>query len=149
MDADRIRPMRRDDAAAVARLSGQLGYPATEGEIGGRFGRLADDPDAEVLVACDGDGAVHGWLHIAVPRDLVAARYAEVRAFVVDEPSRGRGLGGRLLEAAEGWARERGFETIRVRSNIVRERARSFYERAGYRVNKTQHQFHKSLADRA
>jgi GNAT superfamily N-acetyltransferase len=144
-----IRPMRREDAAAVARLSGQLGYPANQVEIGERFARLAEDPDAAILVSCDGEGAVAGWLHVAAPRDLVSPRYAEVRALIVDEPSRGRGLGRRLLDAAEGWARERGFDTIRVRSNVVRERARSFYERAGYRVTKTQHQFNKPLADRS
>ncbi|HET8946779.1 MAG TPA: GNAT family N-acetyltransferase [Candidatus Polarisedimenticolia bacterium] len=148
-DAAAIRPMRAEDAATVARLSGQLGYPAMEDEIRERFGRLADDPDSVVLVACGGDGGVRGWLHMAAPRDLVSPRYAEVRALIVDEPSRGRGVGLRLLEAAEGWARGRGFESIRVRSNIVRERARSFYERAGYRVTKTQHQFNKPLADRS
>jgi GNAT superfamily N-acetyltransferase len=145
-----IRPMRLQDAAQVARLSGQLGYPATESEIVERFGRLAKDDDAAVLVACDGDdGPVRGWLHLAVPRDLVSARYAEVRALIVDEPGRGQGVGRRLLEAAEAWARERGLDTMRVRSNVVRERARTFYERAGYRVTKTQHQLNKSLAGRA
>jgi GNAT superfamily N-acetyltransferase len=150
-DAGVIRPMRSQDAAEVARLSGQLGYPATEGGIGERFARLAEDADAEVLVACSGDGdggAVLGWLHVAAPRDLVSPRYAEVRALIVDEPARGRGIGRRLLEAAEAWARERGLDTIRVRSNTVRERARAFYERAGYRVTKTQHQFNKPLAVR-
>ena len=145
MSAAAIRPMRPQDAAEVARLSGQLGYPVTESEVGERFGRLAEDADAEVLVAGSSGGAVLGWLHVAASRDLVSPRYAEVRALIVDEPARGRGIGRCLLEAAEAWARKRGLDTIRVRSNTVRERARVFYERAGYRVTKTQHQFNKSL----
>jgi ribosomal protein S18 acetylase RimI-like enzyme len=36
---------------------------------------------------------------------------------------------------------------MRVRSNTVRTRARAFYERAGYQVTKTQHQFRKNLRE--
>jgi len=144
-----VRPMRLDDAAGVARLSGQLGYPVDRQEIEARLRRLSEGPDAAVFVAGDAGGAVVGWIHVAAPRDLVSARYAEVRALVVDEPHRGRGIGKALLEAAEAWARERFFDSIRVRSNIARERTRGFYEREGYAVTKTQYNFHKPLsADR-
>lgn len=144
-----IRPMRPPDTAEVARLSGQLGYPVAQEEIQDRFRHLSDSPDAAVFVAGDAGGAVVGWVHVAVPRDLVSARYAEVRALVVDEAHRGRGIGKALLQAAEGWARERLLDSIRVRSNVTRERTRGFYEREGYVVTKTQHNFHKPLpADR-
>jgi GNAT superfamily N-acetyltransferase len=142
-----IRPMRDADAAPVARLSGQLGYPASGEEIAERLRRLAADPDAAVLVGCDAEGVVRGWLHVAAPRDLVSAAQAEIRAFVVDEEHRGQGIGRTLLEAAERWAVERGHGTMRVRSNTVRTRARAFYERAGYQVTKTQHQFRKNLRE--
>ena len=140
-----LRPMRQEDAAPVARLSGQLGYPAKQAEIEARFRRLAEDPDTAVFVAHDGDDAVVGWLQVAAPRDLVSGAYAEVRALIVDEPSRGRGIGRILLAAAEEWASRRGCETIRVRSNTMRHRARHFYEREGYQVTKTQHNFRKGL----
>ena len=149
MSLSKVRPMLLDDAADVARLSGQLGYPVDRQEIQDRLQRLSGGPDAEVFVAADAGGAVLGWIHVAAPRDLVSARYAEVRALVVDEAHRGRGIGKALLEAAEAWARERLFDSIRVRSNTARERTRDFYEREGYAVTKTQYNFHKPLsADR-
>jgi len=137
--------MRPGDAEGVARLSGELGYPARAAEIEERFRRIADDPDAAVFVAIDGGDGVRAWLHVATTRDLVSPAHAEVRALVVDADARGRGIGRRLLDAAERWAGERGHGTMRIRSNITRERARSFYERAGYEVTKTQHNFTKAL----
>jgi GNAT superfamily N-acetyltransferase len=143
-----IRMMRPGDAEGVARLSGELGYPARAAEIEARFGRVTDDPEAAIFVACDGDDVVRGWLHVAATNDLVNAAHAEVRALVVDAAFRGGGIGRRLLDAAEQWAGEHRYDTIRVRSNVVRERARSFYERAGYEVTKTQHNFTKTLEGR-
>ena len=137
--------MRSEDAAAVARLSEQLGYPAAAAEIAQRFDRIAGDPAAAVFVAQDGDDVVRGWLHVAATGDLVSAGQAEIRALVVDAEVRGRGIGRSLLEAAEAWAGGRGYGVMKVRSNVIRTRARSFYERAGYAVAKTQHNFRKAL----
>jgi len=47
--------------------------------------------------------------------------------------------------AAEQWARVHGFALMRVRSNVVRERAHRFYEREGYARVKTQAVFRKAL----
>ena len=52
-----VRPMRMGDAAAVARLSVELGYPVKREDIQERFARLAKDPQESVFVACDGDSA--------------------------------------------------------------------------------------------
>jgi len=57
---------------------------------------------------------------------------ALLEGFVVDEAARSRGIGAALLEAVESRARERGCAEIRVQSNVLRERAHSFYERNGY-----------------
>ena len=48
-----------------------------------------------------------------------------------------------LLAAAEAWAREHGFASMRVRSNILRERAHRFYLREGYIEKKRQAVFLK------
>jgi GNAT superfamily N-acetyltransferase len=54
-------------------------------------------------------------------------------------------VGRRLVERGEAWAREKGLNTIGVHSNVVRERAHSFYLRLGYAVTKSQKVFRKSL----
>jgi len=142
-----VRPMRAADAAEVARLSGELGYPARSEEIEERFARLADDPKERIFIAEDGAEHVRGWLHVRAGFDLTGPAQAEVRGLVVDADHRGRGIGRRLLEAAEAWAVVRGCRAMKVRSNTIRTRARTFYERAGYEVTKTQHQFRKPLAE--
>ena len=53
-------------------------------------------------------------------------------ALVVDESRRGLGIGAALVDAALDWAAGQGFDTLRVRSNVVRERTHAFYERLGF-----------------
>jgi GNAT superfamily N-acetyltransferase len=62
---------------------------------------------------------------------------------VVSETARGQRVGSALLAAAEAWAREQGFASMRVRSNIMRERAHRFYLREGYTEKKRQAVFLK------
>jgi GNAT superfamily N-acetyltransferase len=144
-----IRAAAPGDAAAVARLSAQLGYPAEAASVGERLAQLAGAPEAHaVLVSVDGEGAVTGWLHVSVERTVESEPYAEIRGLVVDEGSRGRGLGGALVRAAVAWSRGRGLRRVRVRSNVVRERTRAFYLRLGFTVKKTQAVFDLDLSPR-
>jgi GNAT superfamily N-acetyltransferase len=70
---------------------------------------------------------------------------AEIGGLVVDEGSRGEGAGRLLVQQVEQWARHRGCTSVYLRSNILRERARIFYERLGYTRIKTQHAFRKEV----
>jgi hypothetical protein len=58
-------------------------------------------------------------------------------------------MGRELCRAAEEWARGCGVTRIRVRSNVIRERAHAFYLRDGYARVKTSAVFEKVLAARA
>jgi GNAT superfamily N-acetyltransferase len=89
---------------------------------------------------------VEGWIQVSLPRIFETTLQAEIAGLIVDESARGVGLGRELVAAAEAWARARGCRVIRVRSNVVRERARAFYEREGFVVLKTQRVFEKPLA---
>src|SRR5262249_48323311 len=102
-----IRAARPDDAEAVARLSTQLGYPATPGEAAAHLATLLADPTHAVFVA-EVEGAVAGWLDACAVARLESAPYAEIGGLVVDEVRRGQGIGERLVEAAAAWAAERG-----------------------------------------
>jgi GNAT superfamily N-acetyltransferase len=139
-----LRPIRAGDAAAVARLSAQLGYPSDEAAIERRLAALAELPESLVLVA-EEDGEVLGWVHVLGQHRVETDAFAEVAGLVVDERARGRGLGRDLLAAAEAWAGERGFGAMRVRSNTRRADAHRFYERERYSLLKTQANFHKTL----
>lgn len=147
MSADkvRIRPMKTDDAAAVARLSGELGYPAAAGEIAARLAGLSGRPAGALLVAESAAGEVIGWIHVSEDATLTDGPIAEIRGLVVDSRMRGHGVGRELVGAAEGWAASRGYPRVRVRSRIAREDAHRFYGSAGYSIAKTQHVFDKHL----
>ena len=141
-----MREMTAADAAAVADLSGQLGYAAGVVEIARRFAGLASVPESLVLVA-EREGEVVGWLHVLVQRRLEVDPFAEIGGLVVDARVRGAGIGAALVAAAEAWARDQGVDAVRVRSNTIREDAHRFYRREGYAVLKTQVNFHKKLGE--
>ena len=140
-----IRAMRSEDAVAVAALSTQLGYPATEIEIRRRTDAIMGRPDARLFVAEAPDTRVVGWIHVQITWLLESDQRAEIWGLVVDETARGTGVGRRLVEAAEQWALTAGIRVMAVRSNQTREAAKKFYEHLGYIVTKTQNAFRKVL----
>ena len=141
-----IRAARTYDAPDIADLCGELGYPATRQQIVKRLAAIDGAPDNSVLVAEDDRGHVVAWLQVAIAAQLTEEPCAEIIGLVVGEAARSLGLGRRLVEAAEQWARSRGASRIRVRSRQERERAHAFYERAGFDRIKQQAMFGKSLA---
>jgi GNAT superfamily N-acetyltransferase len=140
-----IRPPRSQDTAALADLSGQLGYPVGADELEARLAAVQGNDHAAVLVATDaGDGPI-GWVHVELKRTLVAPLTAQIMGLVVDAEARSGGVGHVLLRAAEAWAAARGCRHLLVGTRVSRERAHRFYEREGYALMKTSHFFEKAL----
>ena len=140
-----IRRAELRDLADITELATQLGYPADEAAMRPRLEAALRNRARAVFVA-EGDDRVVGWIDVAIVELLSNDPFAEIHGLVVDERERGAGLGALLVAAAEAWAGERGMKRMRVRSNVVRERTRTFYERHGYVVKKTSHVFDKVLA---
>jgi GNAT superfamily N-acetyltransferase len=87
--------------------------------------------DACVLVA-DDDGELVGIC--TAYQDLHSVRYgyrAWVEDLAVDPDRRSQGVGKALLDAATGWARERGATHLELDSALARIDAHRFYEREG------------------
>lgn len=144
-EAPKIRRARQSDAARIAALAGQLGYPTTERVMSARLREVLKAKNEVCFVAENEEEGVIGWVHVSVSPLLEVERRAEVNGLVVDERVRSRGAGGKLLEAAETWARKRKCRGMSVRSNVLRERAHGFYLKNGYEHYKTQKAFRKSL----
>jgi GNAT superfamily N-acetyltransferase len=134
-----IRPSRAEDHGRMAELAGQLGYPSTGGDIAKRLAGMEGRRDYAVFVAQLASGELAGWIGVE------ADWRAEISGLVVDERVRSQGIGPKLLERAEEWARERGCAAIGLRSNVIRDRAHGFYERLGYEHYKTQKSFRKKI----
>ena len=140
-----LRQMRPEDTAAVAMLTTQLGYPATEDEIRRRYDLIKDRWDARLFVAHQSGNRIVGWIHVQATYLLECDAHAEIWGLVVADTARGTGIGRRLVEAAEEWAQMRGLGEMAVRSNHLRTEALGFYEHLGYKVMKTQNAFRKNL----
>jgi GNAT superfamily N-acetyltransferase len=141
----RIRRARPGDAAQLAGLSGQLGYPSDPKTMSGRLREALRARNGACFVAESKEHGIVGWVHVSTTPLLEVSRRAEVNGLVVDERIRSRGAGARLLVAAEQWARKMGCTGMSVRSNVLRERAHEFYLRQGYEHYKTQKAFRKSI----
>jgi GNAT superfamily N-acetyltransferase len=141
----RLRPVTREDAGAVAALSGQLGYPVSAEAIAARLERLLGRDDQLVLAAVAEDGGLVGWIH-AADQDLVESeRRCEILGLVVDNRRRRGGIGARLVAEAERWAVTRGLRQMSVRSNVAREESHPFYRALGYGRVKTQQVYRKAI----
>ncbi|HEY6939952.1 GNAT family N-acetyltransferase [Dokdonella sp.] len=138
-----VRTARTYDAAAIAGLCGELGYPATRPQIVSRLAAIETAGQGCVLVAEDAIGALVGWLHVGQHVSLTGDAEGEILGLVVREDARGRGIGAALVAASEDWALAHGCARMRVRSRVERERAHRFYDRAGYAPVKTQIVFGK------
>jgi GNAT superfamily N-acetyltransferase len=141
----KIRRAKSGDAAQLAELTGQLGYPSTVAQIRERWRRIRLLSQHTILVAESKNEGVVGWLHVSKQPLLESDMRAEVNGLVVADGQRSLGAGARLLAAAEKWARKQGCKGMSVRSNVIRERAHKFYERNGYEHYKTQKSFRKPL----
>ncbi|HUK31362.1 MAG TPA: GNAT family N-acetyltransferase [Candidatus Acidoferrum sp.] len=140
-----IRGPRMEDAAALARLATQLGYPSTPEQVVPRLEAILRDPMAVLFVVERASGEVTGFIHLMHQHLIEYDQRVEVAGLVVDEECRGMGIGRALMARAEEWAVERGCRHINVRSKISRAAAHAFYEGLGYEHYKSQKAFRKDL----
>ena len=130
--AARVRPVADADLAHIARLMGELGYPATPEQVRARLARVAGDDGYAAYVA-EVDGRVAGFLGLQRGWAYEHEKpYARIVSLVVDAQVRRRGVGARLVEFADEWARERGAYGLMLNTNVRREEAHLFYESMGF-----------------
>lgn len=126
-------------------LSTQLGYPSTVEQTALRLADLASRPDEHAVIVAELDGCIVGWVHAHIYKLLVDDPEVEIGGLVVDESARGQGIGEKLMQAAEAWAREKNCGSVYLRSNTIRTRAHEFYKRIGYDIVKSQYAFRKKI----
>jgi GNAT superfamily N-acetyltransferase len=146
--ATTIRRAKIDDAAEMARLAGELGYPMAATEMARRLTVLSPNDRHHIAVAASGPRLL-GWIHVEHRFSLEGGDRAELMGLVVDASARRLGLGRKLIGVAEKWAAEHGLAEITVRSNAARELSHPFYERLGFRRAKTQHVYSKTVGDQS
>ncbi|MBD2018602.1 GNAT family N-acetyltransferase [Leptolyngbya sp. FACHB-36] len=133
-----IRLAQAEGAERIALLCGQLGYAASISAVQERLTLLETDPDHVIYVADLPNARVIAWIQVCIVTVLIVGRQAEIYGLIVQEEYRGDGIGRLLLQWGEHWARQQGWDTIAVHSNVIWDQAHRFYEKAGYRRFKTQ-----------
>lgn len=95
------------------------------------------DPAREACWIAEHGGVRAGCVMLVQSRDDATQQplpgVAQLRLLLVAPEARGLGLGARLVDQCTGFARDAGYERIRLWTNSVLGAARHLYQRAGYR----------------
>ena len=91
----------------------------------------AASPESEVFVAERG-GVPVGCLHVLETTDFFGTRHAHISVLATTVAAEGSSVGRALAEHADVWARRRGHSLLTLNVFAANERARRFYERAGF-----------------
>jgi GNAT superfamily N-acetyltransferase len=138
-----IRRAVEPDAAELARLTSQLGYPVSEASLRTRMARIFDSTDDSLLVAERPNGELAGWIHGFLCQLLESDYRVEIGGLIVDERCRRSGIGRGLVQAIEKWAAEHGATELSVHCREERAESHEFYESLSFRHIKTQRVFRK------
>ncbi len=142
MAALTIREANPDDAAFVAELVSQLGYPALADATRGRMEEL--EHDGQILLVAELDGELAGVAVMQIYPVLVQdAPICRLVALVVAERARRRGIGRALTLAVEKEAQGSGCDRVVLDSAVWRDEAHEFYRSRQY--ESTAHGFQKRL----
>ena len=134
------RIYQEEDLVPIQNLMSELGYPVEIAELKENI-RQIREKEGEIFVHRL-NGEVVGCVCVLMDVRLAEGIYAEIVSLIVSEKERGKGIGAELVKEAEEWARPRAGK-IRVRANVVREAAYSFYTSQGYNHVKSQNVFIK------
>ncbi len=95
---------------------------------------LAPVDGSSTLIARGADGRRLGYTHLRPGKDGVTDEpCGYVALLAVTEEAEGMGVARRLMEAAEDWARARGYRLLSLDVFADNGRAVEFYERRGFR----------------
>lgn len=126
-----IRPVETKDIPSLKGLFKQLGYKTDTASLEQRIG---EHHDTLCTLVAESDKEVCGVIVINFIMPIHENNlWALISALVIDESSRGEGVGQQLLIASERIAAMRNCTQIELSSSEKRIRAHKFYENNGYK----------------
>jgi len=135
-DIEGIAQTYVDSARHHRNLDPELYQVPTIEDVVRDLARDWDGPDQATLVALV-EGTVVGSVDVRLARPrteagMVKPRIVANAGIAILGPYRRQGIGRRLMEAAEQWARSRGAETMTLDCHSANRAAISFYQSLGY-----------------
>jgi aminoglycoside 6'-N-acetyltransferase I len=143
-----VRGYRDSDWGEWLRMSVALfpQYAAENLAAGMRDHRMRSD--ADVFIAEREDGSIAGFVEVGAREYADGCETAPVgyiEAWYVDTDVRQQGYGRALLEAAESWARSRGYSEMASDAQIDNDVSLAAHRNSGYEVVDRVVQFRKDL----
>src|SRR5690625_6322577 len=98
---------------------GELGYPTTTDEMGSRLSKISSNSLYNTQVA-EKNGVIDGMIGMILGFHYEKnENYVRIIALVVDSEYRKQGIGEKLIEKAEEWAKEQDRKSTRLNSSHV------------------------------
>jgi aminoglycoside 6'-N-acetyltransferase I len=144
----RIRAYRDSDWAEWLRMAMTLFADASFDEHETDMRAFRARADAEVFVVERPDGALAGYVEVgsrAYAEGCATSPVGYIEEWYVDSDVRRAGHGRALLQAAEDWARGRGYQEIASDALLENEISHRAHQRSGYELVERIVVFRKSL----
>ena len=137
-----IRRARRDDVGIIVKMLAddalggareRLEDPLPESYFNA-FAQVERDPNLQLVVAVDGEGAVVGCLQLCILPGLSSqgASRGLIEDVRVAKHCRSRGIGEQMVQWAVAEARAKGCKVVELLTHHTRVDAQRFYERLGF-----------------
>jgi GNAT superfamily N-acetyltransferase len=127
-----VRDAKEGDSASISHLVEELCYSITPSFISEYIRRISGKVESRVVVAETGSEVVGILsLHI-IPLLHREKSMCRITALVVSEGHRGLGIGRKLINFCEEFARDSSCDRVEVTSREYRVDAHRFYEGLGY-----------------
>ena len=137
--------MAVEDAGEVNVLSIQLGYSLSIPETARQIETILS-LDNHIAFVATSDDRITGWIHAFKAYAIESLPFAEIGGLVVEENSRGRGIGKALMAQVKDWSLQQQLFTLRVRTNVKRQEAQAFYRSLQFKEIKEQKVYQMNLA---
>jgi ribosomal protein S18 acetylase RimI-like enzyme len=133
-----VREVHLSDAAAICAINREaLGYDFSLEDTRAQLDRIIKAPNIALFVAAEG-ADVLGYIQLSDYENTYHRPLKNLITLATSPRHQRRGVGRRLLEVGESWARADGAAGVRLVTGHNRVDAREFYAANGYEVRKEQ-----------
>jgi aminoglycoside 6'-N-acetyltransferase I len=131
-----IRPVEEADLSEWFRLRRLLWDATDDDDHRAEMLDILDHPETQLVLVADGmNGNLSGFLEASIRpfvEDCSSENVGYLEGWYVDTAHRRRGLGRRLVTAAENWARSRGCTEMASDAELGNEMSLAAHTRLGY-----------------
>ena len=111
-----------------------IGFESLIAGIYNQFQEAPSSPPRDLWVA-EQNGSIVGSIFVMQSEGLPGS--AQLRMLYVEPSARGQGVGAALTAQAVNFARDNGYERMRLWTHTIQESARRIYAAAGFKVVET------------